>query len=278
MITSMTTHRITIFDVQKEKLGVSLFYSFITHCLLLGSFFYLPHYINPKPVMWGDSSAGGGAISVGIVQKIGGLNLPRPELSTENIVATESKGLGQTEVPDVVKQPLEIPDPKAFEIQEKKKKPEPKKPEAKKSEAPAKKVPRQIAKVQPPPNVVPFGEGGAPNFSYSQFQIGSDSGGIGLGEGIFGEKYGWYVRQIRDIVSGNWQKNLIDPNVRSAPRLYIQFDILRDGSVANEFVKQSSGIASLDRSGLRAVRASHFPPLPGGETRLTVEFWFEHSR
>src|SRR5207247_9829993 len=114
----MTTHRISIFDVQKEKLGVSLFYSFITHCLLLGSFFYLPHYINPKPVMWGDSSAGGGAISVGIVQKVGGLNLPRPELSTENNVATESKGVGQTEIPGGLRQRWEIPDPQDLEIQE----------------------------------------------------------------------------------------------------------------------------------------------------------------
>jgi TonB family protein len=83
---------------------------------------------------------------------------------------------------------------------------------------------------------------------------------------------------IRDIVSSNWQKSYIDPNVRSAPRAYIQFEIQRDGSVANEFVKQSSGVPSLDRSGLRAIKASHFPPLPGGESRLVVEFWFEHSR
>src|SRR2546428_962617 len=89
-IAGMTTHRITIFDVPKEKLGGSLFYSVLTHCLLLGSFFFLPHYINPKPVPWGYTRAGGGAISVGIVQRLGGLNLPRPELPTENILATES--------------------------------------------------------------------------------------------------------------------------------------------------------------------------------------------
>jgi protein TonB len=269
----MSTHRITIFDVQKEKLGPSLFYSFLTHCLLLGCFFYLPRYINPKPVLWGESSAGGGAISVGIVQSMRGLNLPQPELSTESIVATESKGLGRTEALDAIRTPPEVPDPNTFEFKEKKEKPKPIK-----AESYAKKAPKQIAKVEPPPNLVPFGEGGAPSFSYTQFQTGSGTGGLGLGDGIFGEKYGWYVRQIRDIVSGNWQKSYIDPNVRSAPRVYIQFEILRDGSVTNEFVKQSSGVPTLDRSGLRAIRASHFPPLPGGESRLVVEFWFEHSR
>jgi periplasmic protein TonB len=268
----MTTHRITILDVQKERLGVPLVYSFITHCLLLGCFFYLPHYLNPNPVPWGDSTSGGGAISVGIVQNVRGLNLPRPDLSTESIIATESKGLGQTEVVKELLQPLEIPEPKAFEIEEKKK-PRPKKPEPE-----AKKAPKQIAKSEPPPNLVPFGQGGAPDFSYAQFQTGTGTGGFGFGDGIFGEKYGWYVRQIRDIVSSNWQKSYIDPNVRSAPRVYIQFEILRDGSVANEFVKQSSGVPSLDRSGLRAIKASHFPPLPGGESRLVVEFWFEHSK
>ncbi len=71
---------------------------------------------------------------------------------------------------------------------------------------------------------------------------------------------------------------MVDPNVRSAPKVFIQFEILRDGSVANESVKQSSGVPSLDRSGIRAIRASQFPPLPGGETRVTVEFFFEYTR
>lgn len=269
----MTTHRLTIFDVPKEKLGRSLVYSLLTHCLLIASFFFLPSYLRSKPVLWGEPGAGGSAIAVGIVQSVRGLNLHRPEQTTESTIATESKGLGQTEISKLIEHPLEIPDPKAFEIEEKKKKPAPKK-----TEVPVKKPPVQVAKDEPPPNVVPFGEGGAPSFSYGQFSTAKGSGGFGFADGIFGEKYGWYVRQIRDIVSGNWQQNLIDPNVRSAPRVFIQFEILRDGNVANEFVKQSSGIPSLDRSGLRAIRASRFPPLPGGETRLVVEFWFEYSR
>ena len=71
------------------------------------------------------------------------------------------------------------------------------------------------------------------------------------------------MRQIRDIVSSNWQRNLVSPNVRTAERVVIQFTIRRNGSIANESVKQSSGIPSLDRSGLRAIKASRFPPFPG---------------
>lgn len=209
-------------------------------------------------------------MSVGIVQSIG-LNLPRPELTTQTKIASESKGLGQTEVAKTETKEPEPPDPAAFEITEKKKEP-------KRQERPVKKAPPQIAQTAPPPEVVPFGEGGTPGFTYSQFSGSAGSGGIGVGEGAFGARYGWYVRQIRDIVSSNWQKNMVDPGVRSAPRVYIQFEIQRDGSVANEFVKESSNIPSLDRSGLRAIRASRFPPLPGGETRLVVEFYFEYSR
>ncbi len=212
-------------------------------------------------------------MSVGIVQNIRGLNLPRPELTTETKIASESKGLGQTEPAKVEPKIPEVANPTDFEIQEKSKKQEPKKPDRH-----VRKAPPQIAQASPPPEVVPFGEGGTPGFSYSQFNSNSGSGGIGIGEGVFGSKYGWYVRQIRDIVSSNWQKNMVDPGVRSAPRVYVQFEIQRDGTVANEFIKQPSNVPSLDRSGLRAIRASRFPPLPGGETRLIVEFYFEYSR
>jgi protein TonB len=267
----MITHRLTIFEVETEKLGRTLLLSILTHGLLIFGFFFLPGLVSSTPQSWGDEFGGGGAMSVGIVQNVRGLNLPRPEFTTDTTIASESIGLGQTEVAERVMKPLELPDPKAFEIEEKKKQPQ-------QQERLAKKQPAQVAKVEPPKEVVPFGEGGTPNFSYTQFTGPAGMGGIGVGDGVFGQKYGWYVRQIRDIVSSNWLQNMVDPNVRSAPKLYIQFEIQRDGAVANEFVKQSSGVPSLDRSGLRAIRASRFPPLPGGESRLTVEFYFEYAK
>jgi len=267
---AMPGQRLTIFEVPQEALGRSLVLSVLTHVSLVFCVFFLPGLISPIKEPWGDANGGGGAISVGMVQSIRGLNLPQPELTTQSKIATQSKGLGQEETEKTEARREEVPDPKAFEIQEKKKEP---KPQAR----PARKAPPQMAQNLPPSDVIPFGEGGTPGFTYSPFS-GAGGGGIGVGDGVFGAKYGWYVRQIREIVSANWQRNLVDANVRSAPRAYIYFEIQRDGSVANESVKQSSGVPSLDRSGLRAIRASHFPPLPGGETRLTVEFYFEYSR
>jgi protein TonB len=268
----MITHRLTIFEVETERLGYTLLLSVVTHGLLIFGFFFLPGWVSPTQVPWGDEFGGGGAMSVGIVQNVRGLNLPQPDLTTDTTIASESKGLGQTDVAKSVMKPLELPDPQTFEIEDKRNK------EPKRAEKPAKKAPPQMAQNEPPKELVPFGEGGNPSFSYSQFSGPTGAGGIGVGDGVFGQRYGWYVRQIRDIVSSNWLRNMVDPNVRSAPKAYIQFEIQRDGTVAGEFVKQSSGVPSLDRSGLRAIRASQFPPLPGGETRLTVEFYFEYSR
>lgn len=267
----MPVQRHSIFEIQKEKLGGYLYLSVVSHLLVGVTFFLLPSYLNPSADPWGDSQGGGGSISVGLVQgaTIRGLNLPRPKQTTASNIATESKGLGQTEEAKAAQIEAEAPDPKAFEV--KKKRRVRKRPRARR------KAPKQVARV-PPSNRVPFGEGGAPDLSYSRFRTGMGSGGIGLGDGFFGKKYGWYVRQIRDIVSSNWQKNLVSPNVRTANRVVVQFTIRRDGSIAREAVKQSSGVPSLDRSGLRAIKASRFPPLPGGETRLVAEFWFEYSR
>jgi len=268
----MLAHRVTIFEVPQEALGRTLILSVITHALLIFVVFFLPGIVSSSKEPWGDANAGGGAISVGMVQNIRGLNLPQPQITTQTKIATESKGLGQTEPAKTEVKAPEVPDPKAFEIEEKTKK-EPKRPER-----PVQKAPPQLAQNVPPQEVVPFGEGGTPGFTYSPFTGAGGAGGIGVGDGMFGSRYGWYVRQIREIVSANWQRSLVDANVRSAPRAYIYFEIHRDGSVENESVKQSSGVPSLDRSGLRAIRASRFPPLPGGETRLTVEFYFEYSR
>ena len=159
----MLTHRVTIFEVPHEALGRTLVLSVITHVLLgFFSLFSARYRQFHQGAMGRCERWGGGAISVGMVQNIRGLNLPQPEMTTQTKIASESKGLGQTEPAKTeVKEP-EVPDPKAFEVQEKKKEP-------KRQERPAQKAPPQIAQNVPPKEVVPFGEGGTPGFTYSQF-------------------------------------------------------------------------------------------------------------
>ena len=86
---------------------------------------------------------------------------------------------------------------------------------------------------------------------------------------------------MRNRISGNWLQGTVDPNIRSAPRVYVTFVILRDGQIVNTQMIASSGITSLDRSVLRAISDSNpMPPLPddyrGGN--VAVEFWFDFRR
>jgi len=57
--------------------------------------------------------------------------------------------------------------------------------------------------------------------------------------------------------------------------------LIRDGSVRNVHVIQTSGNQTLDYSAQRAIYdASPFPALPAGYERndATIEFWFELRR
>jgi TonB family protein len=59
------------------------------------------------------------------------------------------------------------------------------------------------------------------------------------------------------------------------------FDLMRDGSIRNLRLLQSSGISSLDFSVQRAIQdSSPLPPIPAGFPRsyASVEFWFELKR
>ena len=83
------------------------------------------------------------------------------------------------------------------------------------------------------------------------------------GTGDFGSRFGWYVDAVRRKVSENWLKYEVDPNVDTARRVYIYFEIDRSGAPGNIRVEQSSGVPSLDQSATRALqRIDTFGPLP----------------
>jgi protein TonB len=106
-------------------------------------------------------------------------------------------------------------------------------------------------------------------------------GGLDFGDGNFGGRYGWYVAAVRNRVSSNWLLSVISPNILTAPRVYLNFDILHDGTVTNVRITQSSGIPEVDRSALRAVLASNpLGPLPPdyAGSKVTVEFYFDFRR
>lgn len=146
------------------------------------------------------------------------------------------------------------------------------------------RVNKRIHKTEevPPDNAVPYGQTGAPTMSYTQMVTSAGTGGVAMGEGnSFGQRYAWYVASMRARISANWLMATVSSNIASAPRAYLTFEISHDGTVTDVQITQSSGIAEVDRSALRAILASNpLPPLPTDYTgrSIHVEFYFDFHR
>lgn len=227
---------------------------------------------------WGSAAGGAGGINARIVGTVSGVPLPSPPVVTETAAANESAGLYKS-----AEAPPPPPDEKAEPIPETKAPakvtPPPKPPRP--APPPVKTTRPQEAPPEPPSNAIPFGEGGKPALSYGQFSTGAGQAGVNFGDGTFGNRYGWYVDAMTRRISQNWLQSLVDSRIHSAPRVYLSFEIARNGAVSNIEVKQPSGIPSLDRSAMRAILASNpLPALPSDYrgTSVTVSFYFEYAR
>jgi len=255
---------------RREELGGTLVVSVVMHVAL---FLLLVGYTSLGATFgggWGKNWGSGSSTRIGAVASLPGVPLPSPMLTTHNTLASDNPGLHQTEP-----QPKPPPEPKAEEI--------PKFKEAVKPEK-AERVNTHIQKEKPveAENAVPYGLGGQPAMSYTQIVSGAGQGGLSFGEGgDFGERYGWYVASVRNRISGNWLLSTISPSILSAPRLYMTFTILRDGTVTDVEITQSSGMAEVDRSALRAVLASNpLPQLPPdyAGSKVKVNLYFDFHR
>jgi periplasmic protein TonB len=267
----MSAVRIQI-QIDDESLKGPLLWSFIFHALLLGAL-AISTLLSHTGETWGGTS--GGAISVKLIGSLGGVPLPRPSVVTTSRVVDTSKGLYKSEPkPKIEKLPTEAKKIPEFA-----------------KEKPPHYVTRPSKvlenKTPPPPNAVPYGQGGAPAVPYQQFNLGASgktSGGMGFtgpSGGNFGARFPWYVDAVRNRVSSNWLQTTVDPSVQWAPRAVVTFDILRDGTVANVQILRSSGNASVDNSAVRAILSSNpLNPLPNeyAGSKVSVEFWFDFHR
>lgn len=123
----------------------------------------------------------------------------------------------------------------------------------------------------------------APQVSTPLYSAQQGSGNVGTGANTtLGTRCAAYATQIQQIVARNWNTGDVDARYSTAPVVIATFDLMRDGSVRSLAVLQGSGIPSLDFSVQRAIRDSHFPPIPAcagfDKSYATVEFWFELKR
>lgn len=230
---------------------------------------YITVFNGPSGSEWG-AGGGGEAIGATLVTTV---PLPaNPE--GKNVLANESKGVTQSQ-PKVE----EKPEPDAVEIQGKNAKIKPK---PKKQETVTKQKPLPAQEPEDT-NQVAFGEGGPVSGPYGAFSAAGAKGGFGItgAGGDFGTKYAWYVRVIQQKVADNWLKYEVDPRITTAQRVYITFDVARDGHPTNVQVEQSSGVPSLDISAVRALqRIDTFGPLPPDYPgrKISVEYWFDYKK
>lgn len=218
----------------------------------------------------GDNWGGGGGGSAIGVSLVSSVPLPATAAKTENVLANESKGVTKSQPK------IEEKEPDAIEIQGKNSKIKPKK-----LPTPTKEKPKPAPEQED--NQVAFGEGGPVSGPYGSFAAGGAKGGFGItgSGGDFGTKYAYYVQIVQRKVSENWLKYEVDPRITGAQRVYITFDVARDGHPYNVRVEQSSGVPSLDVSATRALqRIDTFGPLPQdySGSKISVEYWFDYSK
>jgi len=215
---------------------------------------------------WGSGGTGD-AMGATLVSAV---PLPANPTESTNVLATESKGLSKSEPTVQEKEPEAIPIPD-------------KNTKTKIKPAPVKTATQRKQQPEPPEsNQIPYGEGGPVSGPYTM-TAGGAKGGFGFtgSGGDFGSQFAWYVQAVQRKVTENWLKYEVDPSIREASRVYLTFDIARDGHPSNVQIEQPSNVPSLNQSALRALqRIDTFGPLPPeySGSKVSVEFWFDYKR
>jgi TonB family protein len=105
----------------------------------------------------------------------------------------------------------------------------------------------------------------------------SGSGQVGIGPNSpLGSRLGWYAEIVRSRIAQQWLTNGLDARSQAQPSI-VSFTILRDGSIRDVRVIQSSGNPNIDNTAARAVYAvAQLPPLPPQitESSITAQFTF----
>jgi TonB family protein len=103
------------------------------------------------------------------------------------------------------------------------------------------------------------------------------AGQVGIGPNSpLGNRLGWYAEIVRQRIAQNWITNGLDARTQSQPAI-VSFYIMRDGSIRNPQILQSSGNPTIDNTALRAVySANPLPALPPqvSESYISAQFTF----
>jgi protein TonB len=216
---------------------------------------------------WGDASATAGAVQATMVDAI---PLPPRQptdqdsyLSTETVSAapiTSTAKTVETPPPDAVPITTKTP-PKPLKTADKTTPPPPLHPQP----------------ITPDPTKAQSGESTGIRAAISSLQTRAGTTNIQPTDAAFGARFAYYVQQITQKVAAQWYTNMLDPQA-AGHRVYITFQVQRDGTPTNVRIAQRSGDFTLDQTALKAVqRIDTFGPLPEAYTgsHIEVTYFFD---
>lgn len=258
----------------KEKLGTPATISLTLHGVLFALAIFPMGFSKGGTIKWGKEGTGEGTSVVTLTERI-----PMPSAPKDNPLATDTKTVNPPEKIEPKANKIEPPPSKDdYEIVDKKTK--------KQRELRERELAMAMAKddLRKELNSIPGGGGRAGSSQlFTQPQATAGSGGIGFG-GDFGTRYGWYVRQVSECLSRHFDRSA---GVRVVNKVFVGFDIQKDGTITGEKVTTSSGAPPFDTEAIKAVQACsgrsglrfdvHLPKLPSDfeGSHVGVEVFFD---
>lgn len=247
---------------ERDPISAPLLGSLLIHGALVASLFFGWYWMNRHRETLGDINPGGGpAYAVSPVHTI-----PIPQRQAPpNPVANDTQSMvpSAPAKQEVQKKAPPI-DKNAFEIADKLKR---------QAERPKKQ--QQYQQPTPDNQISTRTRQAVSNPMYAA-QSGSGQVGVGPNTPLGNNRLGWYAELIRQRIAQNWNTNGLDSHTQANPAI-VSFWIMRDGSIRNPQIVQSSGNPSIDNTALRAVYQSN--PLPGlpaqvSESSISAQFTF----
>jgi TonB family protein len=246
--------------LRPDPMGRSFAFAIALHGSLLGVVL-LVNWLHANGPQFGDPNAGGASVGVEAVDKI-----PLPHSGPSNPVAHQTESEAPEAPPEkVAREKQEVVPPDAVKLNLKQKKAKAKEESVRRHLPSFDQLEKnQLYSKTPQAVSSPL---------YTQMP---GSGRVGLGANTtLGNMFAAYAQQIQTLITQNWRTG--DVTAQTAPPVIASFDLMKDGSIRNLAIVQSSGVSSLDFSVRRAIEGVTFPPLPTGfpHNSAKCEFTFE---
>jgi protein TonB len=249
----------------QENVGGNFAGSLLLHLLLGGAVFGYAFLFHSSGHAWGDSISPESTIQATMVNSIP--LPPRQKADADNVLTSETPSPAPPTEKEKTAPP---PDPKALAIAQKPTKP------LKVAEKPAPAV-QHPQPVRPQPQKATTGEAPGVRIAMQAAQTQAGTTSVGTTDSAFGARYAYYVKQLTQKVAKQWLTTMLD-SAAKGHRVYIVFEVARDGTPSNIRVQQPSGDNTLDQTALRAVQhIDTFGPLPDGYSgdHINVVYYFD---